>query len=690
MAKYTKKYRKQHIQKKFIKKTNKNVLLQKPILPSKLSKLINKYNYNKKHNNTDYHNKDYNKDYNKDNNLILVDLNSVKTLNRPILIGNYIKNLETCIRMENLKINFKKYFTLNYMNYLVCDNNKKRNSLSTKKTISTHKNQPIILEGYLLLIIEGDKYRSHMLDKIKMISADGSWYFPEYLPDNFTNKFTNSFNKIYEIINQVFTILKYIAIICGHNIQKPDNIKNAIEIVNVRMNLYNDHSVILKDCKIKRDWLDNYDNNLLYEWLDNTVLKPILGKSSIPDLGISTLTLYKLDYKKYRNVIPKQISALEMTRKDFNNKFIIVYSNYLHKKETDIDYNKIEQYLYNYGLTPSDIYSSMGTQPAFIWFSYEEPANYNIIRQHYNTNAYLGNCLDSLENIDDKELMFTLLKKTYPNDYKTFLADSFPLTTKTKYVDGEIYIARPITSIDIITKAKKIKACSGRDIIYITNEKTMNTAKELLERYDKVLISKYIRNPLLFKNRKFHLRLMYLITLFDSIVKTYLLHEGIIITAKYPFKLANFDDMYIHDTHYKTTDDLYFFTEHFKTENMSVPITSDIIESIWEKIRNIMKKVSNILVNDENHIKSYNNIKYGFEIIGVDIMITDNMEPILIECNINPGFGEANNKKAERYHTLFCKSINENVLMPVLGNKINQNIKASDDNTPLFIKKLSK
>jgi hypothetical protein len=131
-----------------------------------------------------------------------------------------------------------------------------------------------------------------------------------------------------------------------------------------------------------------------------------------------------------------------------------------------------------------------------------------------------------------------------------------------------------VTAIDIITKKKRAQAAAGKDIIYVVNQKTLEEAKKLLPRYDKVLVSDYIRNPLLFRGLKFHLRIFFLITIIDNVIKTYLLNDCKILTAGKPFILSNFDDKTIHDTHVKTTDYDYLFQRDFITENIGKEITT--------------------------------------------------------------------------------------------------------------------
>jgi hypothetical protein len=377
--------------------------------------------------------------------------------------------------------------------------------------------------------------------------------------------------------------------------------------------------------------------------------------------------------------------AKNLERKDFNNKFIIVSSEFLAKILDDVEYQNLIKNLKKYNLKFTDLYSTPGMQSAFIWYASYLPsyATVSIIVQHYNTIAYLGNAIDSTDNINDKQQLFFLLKKLYPDEYLNFLADSFLLTNKTEYKtgSGDIFIARPITEFNPITKKKKRMAFSGKDIIYITDSKTLKKAKELLERYDNVLISQYIRNPLLFTGKKFHLRIYYVITWINDVIKTYLFDEAYIWTAKLPFILDNFHDKDYHDTHYDSTKGGPVYPTDFTTENIGKNITPDIIAKIWIDMREIMRKVSTLLLEGSTKIKMFSNLKNAFQIEGCDIILTEDFKPILLECNGKAGVSN-NNNQTKAVQRKFFDFIDRNVLAPVYGNGDHK----TDE--PLFISKI--
>lgn len=580
MAKYTKQLKRHHTGKHTRILSQKYFIESYNMLPARLTRILNKYKIFK--NSISKSSIKIEKSISNKSKIIF----NLKPSSgdQPILIGNRINGITSIIQDKQDKVEkhkasrklyyyFKKYFTLDYMNYIDYDIDKRKYSFSSK--IATFKKEDITLEASLIIILNKSdnytKFDSHMLDKIKIITQNNEYDFPDNFPDNFSESISESFLKVYEIISQVFTILKYLAIIIGHNTTKPDNITHAFKIITVRMKLYEDLNVILDSCFAKNDWTDSRENDTIYQWLDYVLFIPYLGNQEKPAAGLSTVSLYKFNYDKLGHVPRPEISAISVAHNklgDFRNKFIIVSSDFITKVHTDLEYKFLIGYLKKYNLEMLDLYSSVGVPVSFMWYGYDETPRRDIIIQHYNTPAYLGNAIESLDNINNKDVLFALMKHFYPNEYRKFMAESFLLHRKTVLSGDKIYIARPITEIDPITKKKKLKAFSGRDIIYIENQKTLDKAKRLLDKYDNILLSEYIMRPLLFTGRKFHLRIYVLITYIDSVVKTYLFDKGYIWTAKLPFKRGDWNNMEIHDSHYKSTDGDPIFPDDFTSKNI--------------------------------------------------------------------------------------------------------------------------
>jgi hypothetical protein len=130
---------------------------------------------------------------------------------------------------------------------------------------------------------------------------------------------------------------------------------------------------------------------------------------------------------------------------------------------------------------------------------------------------------------------------------------------------------------------------------------------------------------------------------------------------------------------------------------MGIEITPEIRNKLWQDIRNLMAKMSSLLVYGDTRVKLYDNHKNGFKIEGVDIMVLDNMQPVLIECNAKPGFKVKSAPRAQKMHDKLhlelLQFVNEIAIEPIFGidRKIStENIKKykQEQYTPLFTKRM--
>ena len=536
------------------------------------------------------------------------------------------------ITMNSFKTNFEYYFRNDYFNFI-----KYSKKISKIPTLE-YKKKPIIFEAYLMIISTLDSFKSYILDLVmmKIQGMSEKKQFPLEYDDTFEN--------IFLIINQIFTILKYISIILSNNARLYVGCKVGFEVFKVDLEIDEAYGIKLLGCSSKTDWdLNSIENTKLYDWIDNVIFNPLISKKKIAHVGFSTQLLYELKLtiplqNKTIKYIPP-IYAAEMKREDFKNKYILFSEKSPISRELDQSF--LRKALSNCGLTQSDLYSSIGNKLSFLWWLViDEHKTFDKLRkQHYNTVFYLANMLDNLNHISEKNILYMKLKERFPNEYLNFLAKSFTLTLNTKYSTGKILIAKPINLLSFLQRNMKINAYSGTDIIVIDKNEKMEEAKKLLKKYDNVLISTYITNPLLFRSRKFHFRVVFIISLIHDTYNAYSLDTMRIITAKLPFKLEDFSNKGIHDSHLEGTDADYYFPQDFTTKNMGIAITPEIINTLQLKIRDIMKKIAIIAIDeDKEPIKLFCNHKNGFYIFGADIMITQDLNPILLECNSNPGF----------------------------------------------------
>lgn len=616
----------------------------------------------------------------------LFDINNETSLHKCNLV-NKLNNTENVIKWHNLKRDFKTYYPHDYMNYIKYNDDEIEIDIENKRIIPlrTYDNKPIILEAYLMIIISNETFKSYMLDLV-MMNIDGI-----IVKKQFPQDFDDTFENIYIITNKIFTLLKYISIILSNNAKLYFGCSAGYEIFKISIILDEEYNIKLKDCSSKTIWNNTIEDKHMYEWIDNLIFRPLISNKKSLHIGLSTQLLYELKYKEYnyKNYKPP-IYAFQMDRVDFKNIYILFSTPYLKYRNFNVSF--LQKSLSRYGLKQTDLFSSIGFNIAFMWyfceFDFEDKYRIQLKIKHYNTLCYLSNMLDNITNIDEKNVLYNNFKKQFPNEYLKILSKSFILNKNDKYNEGDILIAKPLNYLSELNKNRKLAASRGEDMIIINSIEKMENAKQLLNKYDNILISKYIINPLLFKKKKFHLRLCFIISIINSKYNAYLLDIMRIFTSKLPFKLEDFNNKDIHDTHLKSTDKDYFFPQDFTTENMGQNITPEIINTLWDKIRDIIKKIVIIGYNDVNKICLYNNHKNGFHIFGPDIMIDIDLNPILLECNAYPAYYMLDKSNNYLYEHVF-NLIDDVILQPTFEpDNINYKYKSSKmSTTSLYTRK---
>ncbi len=655
--------------KKYIKKTIKKHTKRDNIvenIPFKISKYIQrsiKYSDISKLNKTNENIFSFNPNHNHNNKYI----NKYK-------IANGLLNIQEYSRNDKLFSLIKKYLPLDAEQYIQSINSTKQHTL----------------KAYLYVNISDDYFTSYMLDRLILDKQDN--LFPQVVPEFYPKQIKQQFHYIFGVLNQTFTILKDIAIILSKFVKRPANIKHCFNIIEVVLNLDTQNNITLQKCIIKREWTDSKFDNIIYEWLNDILLTPVLTNNKVLHSGLSTQLLYTTknnitsnpDYLK--SSINKIKNVDEMTLNDFKDVYII----FITEKESEREFriSNLENKLQKYNLHPIDPYSSLGMKVKFLWlYNVEYDLDLGQIRKHFNTIAYLANSLSLLDNIDNKFNLYNNMKRLFPNEYLDFMMESFPLRKDYQLKPDEIVVAKPLYVLELLKKNKKFLAAAGIDILFINDNKTLNTAKRLLYKYDTIMLSKYLRNPLLFQKRKFHFRLIFIIAIVNNTVKSYLLDTMRIITAKLPFKLTDFHNADIHDTHLKSTPQDLYFPADFTTENMGIVITPDIIDKLWIDIREIMRKITLVALDGNNHIRLYDRNKNGFHIFGPDIMISEDFKPILLECNSNPTFRRLDYTNHYLDKKLF-DLLDYNVFSPAFTKELPKEYITTLKDEPLFIKKM--
>jgi len=349
------------------------------------------------------------------------------------------------------------------------------------------------------------------------------------------------------------------------------------------------------------------------------------------------------------------------------------------KAKQVLDFTLFRKLLGKYGLTECNQFTCMKSKIMFVWLNYDENSQHWLKRKYYNTEIYLQNSLTGMESISNKDKLHLGLKSHFPEIYKKHISPSFLLNKTWKYPkEHNIYIARPINILDEKKEAGVMGVgYGGKDIIIIHDNKTTENAKKLLDKYDNVLISEYIKSPLLFKGYKFHIRTFLLASIINGKFKTHVLDFGRIFTAREKYKQSDWDNSDIHDTHMKSTVKDWFFPKDFTNENISSLsgegssnlLTGNIFEivyDIFKQIHNIFNSVSKLL---EETAGIYENVKNGFNIFGIDLMIKDDFTVILIECNSEGTYKSKEPETHKKIEEIIFNWVDKVILSQVFNTK---------------------
>ena len=173
------------------------------------------------------------------------------------------------------------------------------------------------------------------------------------------------------------------------------------------------------------------------------------------------------------------------------------------------------------------------------------------------------------------------------------------------------------------------------------NDEKENEKEEKVYNCTKILIQKYIENPLLYKGRKCDMRIWVLLT---HQMKVFLFKEGHLKTCSIEYDI-NSKDAFTHITNYsfqkhntnfqkfeKGNEVPFYEFQKFideKYPEKNYKLNKDLMVQLKEIIKHTMKCGKKKI--------NKNNRNFQFEIFGYDFMLDNDFNAFLIEINTNPG-----------------------------------------------------
>jgi RimJ/RimL family protein N-acetyltransferase len=162
------------------------------------------------------------------------------------------------------------------------------------------------------------------------------------------------------------------------------------------------------------------------------------------------------------------------------------------------------------------------------------------------------------------------------------------------------------------------------------------------------VMQEYITHPLLFNNKKFHIRPIFLYHKKNNQKIGYILDRILVAHAYEDFKLEDFDQPRIHDTHFaSTTTGRIYLQEDFPKLKI---LTKNQVNDIERQIKDLAKYVFDLM-----NSKCYPENKVCYETFGMDILIDQSTLTIkLLEVQItNISYGFFDDDKIPGFSNMF-------------------------------------
>ena len=384
----------------------------------------------------------------------------------------------------------------------------------------------------------------------------------------------------------------------------------------------------------------DYNVDLLYkELIDETKFKnqklflvsPIINKYCKCHLKtVYLFNKYDDDYNKYVN---KNYKIEEIDITDLNK---LVYSsftdwNILHSESFRevLEFNNIE--ILNTEYSPNFLFSVIYNDISFELLSHQ--TQYTIFK---NSQFFY--------KIGDKNVTYR-----FYNSFRTKFPKDFDFMPETYIMPIHKNLTEKIFK-NYIQKENDLWLCKpcngslGEGIYFLKDYQDILNCTQM--------ITKYIHNPHLYKNRKYHIRLYNFISSIKPLI-IYIFKEGQVMTASHDYKknLEDINDKYsfLTNAHINFGKDGYH--EDIFLEQLKEQIIKDggNWDEVWRQIKDICIKIIIMIYNDEYN--QFNNLTYynekSFIFFGLDMMIDTNYKVWFLEANDTPhmeGYDKVNKK----------------------------------------------
>jgi hypothetical protein len=283
-----------------------------------------------------------------------------------------------------------------------------------------------------------------------------------------------------------------------------------------------------------------------------------------------------------------------LTSKGFIKKNINEFPEYV-----DLLITRNSKFFYNTLIDKKNYYKIFNIKSKLSSFLWRDKTTYN----------------DGKDVIINKFSLYKNMNKLFPDIVKKHMSETINLYDL-KTTKNLVYIIRPV--------GKEVG--SGENIEIIKNNKELEGIKNryILQRnYKNIIASRYITNPLLYDNKKFHIR-VHILFFYNNKDFSYSINlNGRIFCAEREYTSDNYFDLQIHDTHGRYSIKNIYFPQEFNYGKENT-------DKVLSQMNLILSKVVEIY---KPYIKCFKGAENCFEVFGIDFMVEDDFNVILIEIN---------------------------------------------------------
>lgn len=315
-------------------------------------------------------------------------------------------------------------------------------------------------------------------------------------------------------------------------------------------------------------------------------------------------------------------------------------------------HKQLEHNLSRTGLAPVDA-GTPGARPSVLWV---EPINNVYSRKCFDVVCGIKNLLhDDKDAIRKKSKLYVGMKAMFPDETRRFMAETLPCTRDyfASFGSSDVVIVKPVNGF------------SGKGISIVeaptprTLEQARARAAQAVPRSD-VIMCRYVRDPMLWSKKKFHIRVYMLAAVVHGAYRTHVWDEGEVFTAAQPYEDADYGDEAIHDTHGRSTLGDLSFPRDMPVGGVSLETCAAVMASV----RGVLACVSAVL---QPHARPYRESRHAFEVFAADFLVRRDGTPVLLEINDKVGFGFNTPAHATRFSAAFFDWVHTAVLAPVLA-----------------------